>query len=145
VKDVTEGGGVFTGPAATDMGCQMNLDAEMKDAIQKVAQAKVAEALGGDVLGKMIEAVMNHRDKNMYNRNAEKTVFEQIVAGLIEDAVRDATREHLKANIEQIKAAVSAGMAAGADKIATAVADAYASEEWRAELKIVIDRPRTDD
>ena len=37
-------------------------DQALAAAIQQVAQAKVAEALGGDVLGKMVTAVMEHRD-----------------------------------------------------------------------------------
>lgn len=119
----------------------MNTDDAMKAAIMQVAQAKVAEAMGGDVLGKMIDAVMNHRDRSTYSRDKESTEFERIVKEHLRHAVEVAVREYLSEHREKIAAAVKAAMIeGGVDKMAASIADAFATDDWRASLNISVER-----
>lgn len=122
----------------------MNTDEALAVAMKQVAQAKVAEALGGDVLGKMIDAVMSHKERNTYSNSKDKTEFEKIVDRLLEGAVTAAVRDYLATYNEQIKAAVSTAMKGHADKVATTVIDAFNGDDWRATLNIEIIRAEPD-
>lgn len=119
-------------------------DDALKAAVMQVAQAKVAEALGGDILGTMVEAVMKHKDSS-YGRRDDKTEFERLVESHIHHVLSEAIREHLAEHSAAIKAAVAAAMAReGVEKFATTIVDAFQSEDWRAELKVNVERRGRD-
>ena len=115
-------------------------DEALKEAVMQVAKAKVAEAMGGDVLGKMIEAVMNHREKGYGRDRDDRTEFEKIVERHIAQAIDEAVRAHLAAYTEQVKAAVRSAMEAKMDAFAASIVDAFAGEDWRATLQVEIKR-----
>lgn len=117
-------------------------DTALNDAVMRVAQAKVAEALGGDILGKMVEKVMTHRSS--YQR--DRTEFEVLVEAELYGAVRKAVGHYLQEHSGAIKGAVAAAMAShGVDKFASTIIDAFAEEDWRAQLNVTIARPERDD
>lgn len=118
----------------------MDTDKALNDAIMQVAQAKVAEALGGDVLGKIIQNVMDHKDRSYNGRRDGRTFFERMVQQEVERAVSEAIREHLKEQGNEIKLAVKTALLSNADKVATEVIDAFVGGDWRADLSIKLDR-----
>lgn len=123
----------------------MNTDEALKAAVMQVAQAKVAEALGGDILGKMVESVMQHTDRR-YGETKSQTEFERIVNQLLHSEITSAAREVLAERREEITASVRAAIQKdGFDKLAVSIVDAFASDDWRASLAITIDRPRKED
>ena len=115
-------------------------DKALADAIKTVAQAKIAEALGGDVLGSIIESVMNHKERTYNGGKQEKTVFETMVENQLRRAVEEAVREYLVTSSVQIKEAVAKAMEARTQDFAAIIVDSFASDDWRAELKVSIDR-----
>lgn len=119
----------------------MNTEAALNEAIKQVAQAKVAEALSPDILGTMIQAVMDHKDRSYNSSDKEQTTFEKLVNEQIKNSVRLAVTEYISENSAAIKDAVKRSMRTGGlDKLATNVVDAFASNDWRANLEIKLDR-----
>ncbi len=116
----------------------MDTDAELKAAIKQVAQAKVAEALGGDILGDIIKNVMDHKNRGP-GRN-DKTMFEEIVDRHIVTAIETAVREHMAENISQINAAVKLALHDHADRVTTSILDAFNKDDWRASLNVTVNR-----
>lgn len=118
-----------------------NLDKDIADAVQVIAKAKVAEALGGDVLGKMIDTVMNHKDRDRYRNQEGLSEFDILVNDIIRETIRAAVRQHMKDNTETISAAVTAAFARNnTDKLVASIVDALACDDWRASLEVKIDR-----
>lgn len=127
------------------VGAKMSTDDALKDALKQVAQAKVAEALGGDVLGKMVEAVMSHRPKSYGSSRDNPTEFERIVSENIVRLIEDAVQARLVEHGATIKAAVASAMGGHVDKMATKVIDAFVGEDWRARLHIEIVHRKDDE
>lgn len=123
----------------------MNTDDALKTAVMQVAQAKVAEALGGDVLGKMITSVMDHKDYSSYSRDNDKTMFEKLVEGEVERCITSAVREHLAERGDELKSAVKTALTDHLDKVATQVVDGFANDDWRASLNLTVVRQKDDD
>lgn len=114
----------------------MSTDDALAEAIKQVAQARVAEALGGDVLGKMVQAVMEYRDKR-YGHDNGKTFFESIVENRIECVIREAVAGVLEARKDEVSEAVKAAFARGGfDTLVGNIIGAFASDDWRATMKI---------
>ena len=120
----------------------MSVDQDMNDAIRMVAQAKVAEALGGEegMLAKMVSAVMEHRDSSY--RGDNKTALERIVDVQIHNLLTDVVREQIKALRPQFTEAVSAALKERADAFAAVILDGFANDDWRAELNVTVKRDR---
>jgi len=112
----------------------MTVDETMRAAIETVAKAKVAEALGGDVLGKLIDEVMKHKERSTYGKN-EKTFFDVVVEDVLRETIRRAVRDEIAKNgvvHEKLKTAIETRAAS----FAVAVIDAFASDDWRAQLTV---------
>lgn len=116
----------------------MSTDAALAEAIKQVAQAKVAEALGGDILGKMVKEVMDHRLKSYGSGKDNPTAFERIVTEIIQNMIRDIVREVLAARREEMTVAINAAMSGQVNRMATAVIEAFLSDEWRAQLTVTV-------
>ena len=116
-----------------------NIDQEVKEAVLTVAKAKVAASLSEDVLGQLVDSVMQHQS---YSHNKDnKTFIERVVEQHIQEAVRQAVKEHLAENTHQINVAVKAAMADKAESFATSILDAFASDDWKASLNVTVERP----
>ncbi len=111
------------------------IDETTKLAIEAVAKAKVAEALGGDVIAKLVDEVMRHTDRPHYGSDKPKTFFDKIVRECLEAQMRQAVLEHLRDN-QAFKEKVSEALKSGADKFATSVIEALVTGDWRANMKI---------
>lgn len=118
----------------------MSIDNQVKEAVLVVAKAQVAEALGGDVLGKIVTDVLNHRPSSSYSSNPQPTVLESIIRDQVRAVAQAAVREALNEPVmqEQIKTAVIAK----ADTFATAIVTAFATEDWRANLTVHLEGDR---
>lgn len=114
-------------------------DKALSEAIKQIAQAKVAEALGGDILDKMITAVMNHRSS--YGSD-KKTMFESMVEEQIRSMLQELVREYLAAHRGRMQEAVSTALTEHADKCAATIIDAFVNDDWRAHLQIIVPRER---
>ena len=112
-------------------------DKALAAAIKEVANAQVAEALGGDVLGKMVKAIIDHRDSSY--RSDNKTMLEKFVDEGVRRMVEDAVRDYLTEHRESIKASVSTALAARADAMAATVTEALLNDDWRADLSVKIE------
>lgn len=114
----------------------MDTDKELKAAIEKVAKAKVAEALGGDVLGKLVESVMNHKQRTAYGgHKTDKTAFETIVEDAITATISRAVREVIAEDTaaqERIRKLIREQ----ADRISVSVIDAFKADDCRIELNV---------
>lgn len=115
----------------------MSIDEETKAAIHTVAKAKVAEALGGDVLGRLIDEVMQHKDRSTYGKANALTFFDMIVREVLEETLRREVRAAI-GNDETVKSKVREAIQARAETFAVTVMDAFASDDWRAKLEVVI-------
>ena len=115
----------------------MSIDEVTKAAIETLAKAKVAEALGGDVLGKLVDEVMQHTDRSTYGQATQRTFFDKIVRECLETTIRQAVRDEI-ANSEAVKAKLKAAIHERAEAFAATVIDAFASEDWRAQLTVTI-------
>lgn len=115
----------------------MGIDNDVKLAVETVAKAKIAEAMGGDVIAKIVTEVMEQKS-DKYGRHDAKTWFEQVVFDSIESVVR----QEIAARVEQddVKEMIKSAVAEKAGEIALTVASSFASQDWRAELKININR-----
>ena len=114
------------------------VDQALAAAVEKVAQAKIAEALGGDVLGKIITGVMEHRDSG-YGRD-NKTQFERLVEGTVRDMIHRAIKTYLEERREELESSIKTALASKGDEFASSIIDAFVSEDWRATLEIKINR-----
>lgn len=114
-------------------------DQALRDAIQQVAKAKVAEALGGDVLGKLVKSVMDHRSSSYGARSDNRTEFERIVENEIEHVIRKAAAEVIAEREAEIRASVR--KAFNPDSFAATIIDAFATDDWRASLQVTVKRP----
>lgn len=110
----------------------MSVDDEMKAAIKRVAQAKIAEALGGDVLEKIVFAVMNQRAS--YGAD-KRTELERIVHEVIRFELEREVRDFIAKDPAILKA-IRAAIREKADEFAISVVSAFASEDWRATLNV---------
>jgi phage baseplate assembly protein W len=115
----------------------MNIDEETKKAIETVAKAKVAEALGGDVLGKLVDEVMRHTNRT-YGSDTS-TFFDRIVRECIEATIRQAAMAAISDN-EAVKEKIASAIRERADHFAVTIVDAFADNDWRAELKVTVNR-----
>lgn len=116
----------------------MNTDNALAEAIKQVAQAKVAEALGGDILGKMIREVMDHRAKSYGSGKGNPTAFERLVTETIQDMLRKIVRETMEARRDEFVAAVGTAMGDHMHRMASAVIEAFTSDDWRASLTVTV-------
>ena len=114
----------------------MSLDKEMKDAVMTVAKARVAEALGGDVLGRLVDEVLKHANRSGYsNAGNTKTFLDEIVAEQIRRAVEHEVRE-LIANSPDVKERMRAAIHERADAFAMSVVDAFVTDSWQATVNV---------
>lgn len=118
----------------------MSIDNQVKEAVLVVARAQVAEALGGDVLGKIVADVLNHRPTYSYNNQSKTTVLEDIIREQIGVVAREAVREALGA--PELREQIRVAVVAKAEAFAVSVADAFTKEDWRAELNIKLEGDR---
>lgn len=119
-----------------------DVDIALTAAVKEVAAAKVAEALGGDILTKMVESVMNHTGS--YGGRDRKTMFEELVDGQIRALLEEAVRAHLAAYRDQFNAVIATALTEHADRVATGVLDAIVSDDWRANLTVTVEREKRD-
>lgn len=119
----------------------MSIDEATKNAIEAIAKARVAEALGGDVLGKLVDEVMKHTDRSTYGNPTPRTFFDKIVREVLEDTIRQTVRDEI-ASSEAVKAKLKAAIHEKAEAFAATVIDAFASEDWRATMTVTIDREK---
>lgn len=117
----------------------MSIDEATKAAIETVAKARVAEALGGDVLGRLVDEVMQHKDRSTYGNQSPLTFFDKIVREVLEVTIRQAVRDAI-GNSDVVKAKLKAAIEARAETFAASVIDAFATEDWRVETTVKIDR-----
>lgn len=119
-------------------------DDALAKAIREVANAKIAEALGGDVLDKMITAIMSHRD-NSWQSKDNSTMLEKLVNENIRLAIEEVVRDFIKTHHSKVKTAVEDALNRGGVSVfATSIADAFAAGDWRANLMVSIDRKTSD-
>ena len=118
----------------------MSIDNQVKEAVLVVARAQVAEALGGDVLGKIVADVLNHRERTAYSGESKTTVLEDIIRDQIRAVAHEAVREAL--NAPEFREQIRVAVVAKAEAFAVSVADAFNKEDWRAELNIKLEGDR---
>ncbi len=106
-----------------------------KLAIEAVAKARVAEALGGDVIAKLVDEVMNHIDRQSYGTDKKRTFFDKIVRECMETTIRQAVNDAISSN-EIFKAKISDAIRENADKFAVTILDALADGDWRVNMKV---------
>lgn len=111
----------------------MPVDTDIDAAVEAVAKAKVAEALGGDVIGKIVTEVMNHKDRS-YGANRAETQFDAIVRDCVLVALRRAVEARLDG--EEVKRQIADCAEVAVKEMATRVVDAFAGDDWRAQLDI---------
>ena len=116
----------------------METEKALQNAIQEVAQAKVAEALGGDVLGKLVGAVMDHRDS--YHNRDSKTAFERIVDNEIHNLLIQTVRKYIDENRTAIMGQVETCLAKRVKMTAGTIVDAFINEDWRADLTVKLNQ-----
>jgi hypothetical protein len=114
----------------------MSIDDDVSAAVVAVAKAKVAEALGGDIIGKIVDQIMESK-VNPHSRNSD-TWFNSVVTGCVENVIRKSVSEHLET--PQMKAQIDAAILNKSMAMATTIVDAFVTDSWQARLEIKIDR-----
>lgn len=121
-----------------------SIDNEMKTALETVARAKIQEALGGDVIAKIVNEVINHKSTSSFgSRNSGKTFLEIVVFDCIEVMVRRIVQEELTNNAE-IQAKMSAAIKLHSDKLVTSIIDGLLSDDWRSTFNLYVERKDDD-
>ncbi|WP_428925012.1 hypothetical protein [Marinibacterium sp. SX1] len=116
----------------------MNVDSEMKTAIETVAKAKVAEALGGDVLGRIVQEVLDHKPRGYGGSRDERTTLDRIVIEVVEQQITKAVREVVAENAD-VQTKIRDAVRARADAFTATIVDAFAKDDWRADLTVKIE------
>ena len=116
---------------------------ELRNAVRTMAEARVAEALGGDVLGRIVDSVMKHRDTRY--RRSDKTMLESLIEENVISMVAEVVQEHLRDRKDEIRAAIAKSLAERADPFAVAIMDGFVNQDWRADLQVKIMRPEEYD
>ena len=113
------------------------IDNSVKKAIQTIAEAKIAEALGGpDIIGKMIEVVLKHADTS-YGTRDKRTNLERIVEDCILVVVREEVRKFVAEN-ETIRTTVHTAVSTKASEFTAMILDAFMNDDWRAQIDVHI-------
>ena len=73
------------------------------------------------------------------NGRSPKTLLESLVHDGIRSEIATAIRDHLRAHRPALHKAVSAALNGKLDKLAMSVVDAFANEDWRADLTVKVD------
>ena len=115
-------------------------DKTLVEAIHQVAQAKVAEALGGDVLLKIVSAVMEHKDTR-YGSD-QRTALEKIIEDQVHRVVTEEVRSYIDEHREEIELAVRKALVENEGGLAIAIVDAFKTDDWRATMNIEVERHR---
>ena len=113
------------------------IDEDISEAVKSVAKAKVAEALGGDVISKIVAEVMSQK-RDSYGRSDAKTWFDQVVFDCVQDVIRKEVASHITTDEMRLK--IKTAIAEKADSMATTIVDAFATDNWNAKLEIKIER-----
>lgn len=111
------------------------IDDQVKEAILTVAKAQIAEALGTDVIGKIVTDILDHRPSSSYDRKAQPTVLESLVRDEVISITRAAVREALDGTARDV---IRAAVLSKADQFVNVVVDGFAGEDWRADVTIKI-------
>lgn len=117
------------------------IDKALKEAVHQIAAARVAETLGGSdgVIKQMVNAVMDHREKQYGSYAADATTYlDQLVNDALRNEVRDAVRDALALRKAEIRDAISTKVSERVDILSTTIIDAFVTDDWRAELKVEV-------
>jgi hypothetical protein len=121
----------------------MNTDDALKEAIHQVAVAKVNEALGGDILGKMISEIMEYTRPRNYSRTDDKPRpwIEELAVEQLKAHIEITAQEMIRTTYrDQIQAAVIEMLDKHLSVIAAKMVDKLTGDRWGAQIKLEIER-----
>lgn len=118
---------------------------EIKEAVEAIVKAKVSAALmesqgEATLLESLIDTILNKNEDWRGNR----TFLDMVVEDTLKAAVRRGVVSLLKEREEEIQAIIKKKSGYALEKFAATIIDGFKGEDWRAELKVCVERPDYD-